>query len=207
MSKVHQGRRANRGTLLAAGAAVGLLAGCASPPPPMAHADVLSNVRTVAVLPFVDAPGPKGQGSGQVIVNAAVAELYKCPGIQVVESARLKAILDEVDLKIFNDPQVASRIGKRAGADVVFLGEVTQYDAQQEYGSVRVTLVSGASTKYTHRVGLSVRAVAVADSRVVYAELGQGTSDQGFSPAAKAAAEEALRSWRRFYEARNAARK
>ena len=183
------------------------LAGCEAPPQiSPRHAAVLAKVKTVAVLTFVDGPGDKAKGSGRVVVNAAIAELYNCPGLSVVETGRLKAIMDELDLQRMDQvgAATASKIGQRAGADLVILGEVTQYEAQQDYGHGAVYVFSSGGTKHTHRVGLSIRAVRVVDSHVVYAESGQGTSQEGFSPAVKQAAHKALRPWRLFYEAQHA---
>ena len=86
-----------------------------------------------------------------------------------------------------------------AGADLVIFGDVTQYDAQQDYAHVAVAIVSGGGTKYTHRVGLSIRAVSVDDGRVIYARSGQGADPEGYTKAAEIAAEKAIRPLRQFY--------
>lgn len=179
--------------------------GCEPARPKLVHEAKLANVRTVAVLNFVDAPGPEGKGSGKVVVNAAIAELYRCRGLSVVEAARLKAVMDELDLQRTDmvDHATASRIGKRAGAELVIVGEITQYEAQKEYSHIAVHMVAGGGTKTIHRVGLSLRAVSVADGQVIYAEMGQGTSEKGYSPALKLAAQEAIRPLALFFKERS----
>lgn len=184
-------------------------AGCEEKRVKIANEDTLGKAKTLAVWAFVDSPGEKGKGSGQVVVNAVVAELYQYPGVNVVESAQLKGIVTENDLKQYagqNTVQLASALGKRAGADLVFVGEVTQYEAQQNWRKTKV-VVTGEKTTYTHRVGLSIRGVDVSNSRVVFADLGQGVSDEGYSPAAKIAAQKALEKLKRFYEEANGPRK
>ena len=191
------GRAAAILALAAAAAAVGWAPVC----PKLAHKEVLEKVKTVAVLPFVDAPGAGGKGSGKIVVNAIISVLYQCPGVRVIERGRLDAIMDEHDLKLSGlaDPTAASKLGKLAGADAVFLGEVTQYEAQQEFGTTVVYVVAGSSTRRIHRVGLSVRAVNVNDGTVIYADLGQGHHNEGYSAAAKTASQRALASWQQFY--------
>ena len=182
-------------------AMLGGVVGCGEPTSDLRYQDRLATVNKIAVLPFVDAPGDHAKGSGNIVVNAVVRALLQCEGIQVIERSRIKSVIDERKFQRaqLSDPSVASQIGKLAGAGLVFLGEVTQYEAQQEYGHVAVYVVSGGATERTHRVGLSVRAVDVSDGRIVYAELGQGVDKKGYSQAAKAAAEEVLKPLRHFY--------
>ena len=161
------------------------------------HAKVLAKVRTVAVLPFQDAPGAKG--SGKVVVSAIMAQLYDLPEMQVVERARLAVILKEQDLRGSVGSSKASAIGKLAGADLVIFGDIQQYEAQQDSGFLAVSVISGGGTKHTHRVGLFVRAVSVATGRVIYAAGGQGQDKVGYMKAARTAAAEALRDLRAFY--------
>ena len=177
--------------------------GCEPARPTLTHEAKLAEVHTVAVLHFVDAPGGTAKGSGEVVVSAAHAELIRC-GIRVIERGRLKAILGEQDLRLAGlvDATTASKIGKLAGAELVILGEITQYEAQKEYSHGAVHMFSAGGTKTIHRVGLSLRAVSVADGQVIYAELGQGTSEKGYSPALKLAAKEAIRPLALFFKER-----
>ncbi len=183
-----------------------VLAGCGDPSMNLTHTVELSAIKTIAVVPFVDAPG--SEGSGEVVVTAAMQQLYRTPGVRVVERRRLKAIIDEHDLMqaLSTDAQVASKIGEITGADTVILGEVTQYEAQQESGFVAVSAISGGGTKHIHRVGLSVRAVNVRDGQIIYAELGQGVNKGGYSDAAKQASQRAFRPWTAFFQQRERAR-
>ena len=194
--------------LFLVGAALGCDATAAYRDLTASEAAALENVKTVAVMPFVDAPGLSGKDSGRVVLGPCIAVLNKCPGIAVVERARLIAILDELDLQRMDavDNKMASKIGKRLGADVVILGEVMQYEAQQEYGHMVVYVVSGGATTRNHRVGIAVRAVNVKTAQIIYAEIGDGTSKDGFAPAAKLAANKALGPWWKYYEKQNAAK-
>ena len=173
--------------------------GC-EPQVSLRHSDKLLAVRTIAVLPFQDAPGAHAKGSGRVVVNGIIGQLYELPGIRVVERSRLATILKEKDFRGMLDPSRASTIGKLAGADLVIFGDVTQYDAQQNYSHVGVAIISGGGTKYTHRVGLSIRGVSVNDGRVIYARGGQGANPEGYTKAAEIAAEKAIRPLQQFYQ-------
>ena len=62
--------------------------GCEPARPKLPHEAKLELVHTVAVLTFIDAPGPRAKGSGKIVVNAAIAELYQCQGVSVVEASR-----------------------------------------------------------------------------------------------------------------------
>lgn len=195
--------------LLAAAASAAGVVGCGPPQGPnLRYADRLVRAKKVAVMPFVDAPGDAAKGSGRIVVNAIVRSLLHCPDLQVIERTRINSILDERRFRTsqLSDPGVASQVGKLAGADLVFLGEVTQYEAQQEYGHAAVYVIAGGSTEHIHRVGLSVRAVDVSDGTTVYAELGQGVDKKGFSEAAKRAADKVLEPLQRFYAARSRSR-
>ena len=187
----------------AALAAISLLvswsAGC-EPPTALRYSDKLLATKTMAVLPFQDAPGAHAKGSGKVVVNGIISQLYELPGIRVVERSRLATILKEKDFRGALDPSKASTIGKLAGADLVIFGDVTQYDAQQDYGHVSVSIISTGTTKYTHRVGLSIRAVSVDDGRVIYARSGQGADPEGYTKAAEIAAEKAIKPLQLFYK-------
>lgn len=183
-------------------AAISLLvswtSGC-EPQASLRYSDKLLVVKTMAVLPFQDAPGAHAKGSGRIVVTGVIGQLYQLPGIRVVERSRLATILKEKDFRGTLDPSKASTIGKLAGADLVVFGDVTQYDAQQNYEHAAVVVVSGGGTKYTHRVGLSIRAVSVDDGRVIYARSGQGADREGYTKAAEIAAEKAIRPLREFY--------
>lgn len=185
------------------------LVGCGPETSNIRYQERLATVKKVAVLPFVDAPGDQAKGSGSIVVNAVVRALLQCEDIQVIERSRIRSVIDERKFQRaqLSDPSVASKIGKLAGADLVFLGEVTQYEAQQEYGHVGVSVITGGGTERTHRVGLSVRAVDVKDGRIIYAELGQGVDKKGYSQAAKLAADEVLRPLQRYYRITRARQK
>lgn len=162
----------------------------------------LGEVRTVGVLPFEDAAGVNSKGSGKLVVSAVAGEIVKSPGVRVVERAKLDAIVQEKELKDVFSSSTARKIGKLAGADVVILGEVTQYEAQQEYGHTAVYVVSGGGTKRIHRVGISVRAVRVSDGNIIYSRQGGGSDPNGYSVAIQQAADQVMKPWRQFFDER-----
>ena len=164
--------------------------------------DALTKVRTLAVLPFQDAAGPKAKGSGKMLVGAITAELTACPGLKLVERSQLSKVISEEDLKDMLSASVAAKIGKKVGADTVIVGEVTQYDAQKETSHLSIYAVGGGGTSTKYLVGLSIRAVNVADGRVIYARSGSGAKKSGFQDAATNAAKEAMKPWRQFFEDR-----
>lgn len=180
--------------------------GCNKPPVKLRHEAALSKIHTVAVMPFVDAPGEKAKGSGKVMVNAIISRLYEFPEIRVVERGRIDALLAESDLSLtgFVDQNSAAQLGKMAGADAVIVGELMQYEAQQNYGSVGLGYgqIKGSTgaTSYTHRVGVSLRLVNVANGRIVYSKSGTGVDRDGFSEAAEDAVGRALDKLGRFYQ-------
>jgi TolB-like protein len=162
----------------------------------------LRRIHTIAVLPFIDAPGPQAKGSGAVVVNAITTQLYQCRGIKVVERSRVSALMQERDLHVsqMQDTSVATEIGKLAEADAVLVGSLTQYQAQQDYSHGAVYVVSGGTTSHMHRVGVSVRLVDVHTGQVLFAEDAGGKDKEGFAQAAKIAAGRALQPLRDFYE-------
>lgn len=162
----------------------------------------LRQIHTIAVLPFIDAPGAQSKGSGMVVVNAITTQLYQCRGVKVVERSRVNALMQERDLHVsqMQDTSVATEIGKLAEADAVVLGSLTQYEAQQDYSHGAVYAISAGGTKHMHRVGISVRLVDVHTGQVLYAEDAGGKDKDGFAQAAKIAATQALKPLRDFYE-------
>lgn len=162
----------------------------------------LRQIHTIAVLPFTDAPGAEAKGSGAVVVNAITTQLYTCSGIRVVERSRVSSLMQERDLHVsqMQDTSVATEIGKLAEADAVLVGSLTQYQAQQDYSHGAVYVVSGGSTSFMHRVGISVRLVDVHTGQVLFAEDAGGKDKEGFAQAAKIAAVQALQPLRDFYE-------
>lgn len=185
-------RGAFRLAWLVAAAAI-WLGGCDAPLDAATFAQ-LEDVHSVAVVPFVDAHN--ASGSGDLVVTAAMKQLYRCSGVRVYERTQLRALIDEHDLmSATSDQEIASQLGQLTGVDAVILGEVTQYEAQQESSTVAVYVVAGSGTKHIHRVGMFVRAVRVSDGQIIYAESGEGVSNIGYTGAADIAAEQAFRPW------------
>ncbi|HDZ22389.1 hypothetical protein LCGC14_0204380 [marine sediment metagenome] len=158
-------------------------------------AKALEGVKSIAVVPFVDAHN--AAGSGELVVTAAMEHLYTCPDLRVYERAQLKALIDEHDLlkAMGSDQEVAAKIGQLTGVDAVILGEVTQYEAQAEAHAGSVGMFASSRTKYIHRVGMFVRAVRIRDGRVIYAHSGEGVSPDGYTGAAGVAAKQAFGPW------------
>jgi hypothetical protein len=192
--------------LALAGVLAGLAAGCeeeARIALPTHWEAAMKDVRVVAVMPLSDAAGEKNKGSGNLIVSALMGEAFKTPGLKVVERAQLDKVLGETDLAMaLQDKAVAIKIGKNVGADVLIMGELTQYEPSQEYSKVSVLGVGGGGTGTTFRVGISVRAVDVKTGEIMYAKSGTGKDKDGYPKAIDQAAQEALKAWRQFYEAR-----
>ena len=195
--------RAHRVVLLIGVSAAVWLGGCEAPVDPVVL-ERLMDVESVAVVPFVDAHTAKG--SGELVVGKVMEQLYKCPGLRVYERSQLKVLMDEYDLMaIASETEMASRVGQLTGVDAVILGELTQYQALDQSSGLTVYVVTGSSTVPVHHVGISVRAVRVGDLRVIYAESGGGTSQDGYNAAAGMAAEAALRPWLTAFRQRNRA--
>lgn len=181
-------------------AAVGLT-GCPPAAPVLRHGERLRKVRKVAVLPYVDAPGQHAAGSGKVVVSAVSMELMRCAGLRVIERSQIARIMEEQKFTAaqIRDPGLAAKVGKLSGVDIVFVGDVIQWDAQQDYTHGGVGAITAGGTNYTHRVGIGIRAVDVRTAEVIYARNGQGVDKQGFTRAAEVAAAQGLRPLRAFY--------
>ena len=162
----------------------------------------LRKVKIVAVVPFVDAPGPLGKGSGRVVVSAVIAELYDCPGLRVVERQRLDVVMKEHDLKLsqLQTNEGAAKAGKILGVDTMILGEIQQFQDNKDIGFGGAMGITGGETRSEFFVGMVIRAVRVSDGQVIYAESGHGKSKEGISPASEQASKKALKQWQLFFE-------
>ena len=182
-------------------AAVGLT-GCPRAAPVLLHGERLRKVRKIAVLPYVDAPGQHAVGSGKVVVSAVSMELMKCRGLRVIERSQIKRVMEarKFTAAQVRDPDKAVEIGKLTGVDIVFIGDVIQWDAQQEYGHGGVGMITAGGTKTIHRVGIGLRAVDVGTGEVIYARNGQGVNEQGVTRAAEVAAAQGLGPLRAFFD-------
>jgi len=164
----------------------------------------LMDVQSVAVVPFVDAHTAKG--SGELVVGKVMEQLYKCPNLDLRERTQLKALMDEYDLRaITSDREMARRVGELTGVDTVILGELTEYETNEQEISVGFWIFSHREKVSIHYVGISVRAVRVSDQQVIYADSGGGKSQEGYDAAAGVAAEKALRPWLTAFRQRNQA--
>jgi curli biogenesis system outer membrane secretion channel CsgG len=180
-------------------------AGCAQPAgnTKIHNEAKLAQVRTIAVLNLRDAPGRGSAttGSGEAVASQLGLELGQCPGVRLIERAQLDKVFKEQDLENAGlvDPSTASKVGKLVQSDLVVMGNVTQYEDQQEAGKVGVWVVDVGSTKRTHRVGVSIRGVDVATGEILFSSWGQGSSQEGYSPAIEQAARQCVAGLNQFW--------
>lgn len=128
---------------------------------------------TVAVLPWEAASKSEAHdGLGRALAGMLVSDLSRAPGVELVERARLDALLAEVALgdSGYLDPKTAARLGSGVGAQWVVVGSYTVIGTQ--------FLMDG-------------RAVDVASGRVITAADAQGTT-QDFVSVEKAVVEKLI---------------
>lgn len=139
--------------------ATGLVMGCGTSPQITIRDDDVARIRTVAILPLVDAPGAEAGYSGKAVAGVLCQELMAVPGIRVVERERLSTVISEQRLghSDLADPKTAVRLGRLIGADAVMTGSVTQYDSSS------IPIFLGLFTHYAdvYNVGAAVRMISV----------------------------------------------
>jgi len=165
------------------------LIGCAEQPALM-NAERLSGVKTLAVLPFEDAPGSYGRNSGTAVCGFITSEMVMQNRYRLVERSKLRSLLDEQDLQVsdLTNPQTAARVGKLLGVQAVIVGSVSQYDMDKT--TVYVHVVPIVSKDY--KVGASVRMIDVTNGQIIYAHSACGNSGNNFTEAGKQAAQKLL---------------
>ena len=101
--------------------------------------DTISRYRTMAVMPFEDAPGAEGSGSR---VAGMVTTLLLDLDVNVVERTELDEVFKEqvVQLKHADDAEVL-KVGKLVGAQAIVVGEVQQWERAEGEQISRVSLV------------------------------------------------------------------
>ncbi|HAU38217.1 MAG TPA: hypothetical protein DCX07_10955 [Phycisphaerales bacterium] len=168
-------------------AAAILLAGCEPQPEVVVGKQELQKIRSVAVLPFEDAPGEYGQRSGMAVCGLVTNELTNSGKFRIVERSRLKSIVDEQNLQATDliDAQTAAKVGKVLGVDAVVIGSVNQYEMDKT--TVYVHVVPIVSKEY--KVGATLRMINVETGQIVYAHSGCGTSANHFNEAGQRAAQ------------------
>jgi len=142
----------------------------------------VSKYRTIAVLPFADAP--TSPQSGQIVQGLA-SQIFAQQGFTVVERARLYNVLGEQQLSLSGiiDTTQAIRVGKLLGVNAIVVGEVGQYSVMQRhtdttyfplylYGQTTYIPVPGKQWSESY-VSLSLRVVDVETSQLIYSGVGQ----------------------------------
>ena len=159
--------------------------GCA-PQAELMDAQRLCAIKSVAVLPFEDAPGRQSKQSGTATCGFITGELSRCNRFRIVERSRLTAIMDEQQLQTADvvDTAAAVKLGKMLGVQAVFIGSVSQYDMDKT--TVYIYVVPVVSRSY--KVGATVRLIDVSNGEVIYAHSACGSSGSNFTEAGKQAA-------------------
>ncbi len=166
-----------------------ILGGCAAPPD-LINQERLVGIKSVAVLPFEDAPGAYGRRSGTAVCGFITGELARSKRFRIVERSRLKSIMNEQNLQAADlvDEDTAVKVGRMLGVHGVLVGSVSQYDMDKT--TVYVYVVPVVSKDY--KVGATVRLIDVSNGEVIYANSACGSSGNNFTEAGKQAAQNML---------------
>lgn len=164
---------------------VSAVAGCAAQPE-IINAEQISRVKTVAVLPFADAPGYNAQNSGQAVAGFVTTELVSQGRYKIAERSKLNSVISEQDLQDaqLTDAEAAKRIGKLLGVDAIIVGSASQYDMDKT--QVYIHIVPIVSKDY--KVGVSIRMIDATNGQVIYAHSASGQSGNNFTEAGQRAA-------------------
>lgn len=179
---------------------------CDSRRPALLDGPSLLSARRAAVLPLTDAPGNPTEvaGSGPVVADVVLNELLRLGKYEIsnLTAEKLEEAAGKAGYAVADgyDPVVAAAFGRELGVDVVVIGEVTHYGAQQEQYQTSVSYYSGGETKTFQWVGLNVRIVRAADGKTIYAGSGAASSNKEYSAAAKDAAAKALAALKDFLQ-------
>jgi hypothetical protein len=173
-----------------------VLSGCQPARPGVFDAPALLSAKKAIVLPFTDAPGVQGKGSGQVVGGSVLTELFALGRYEIANLTPdgLREALAKTGYAADDcyDPIVAAAVGRQFNADIVVAGELTHYRTQQEDSSTAVLIVSGGGTKITQWVSMNLRIIRAEDAKTIYAGSGTASSAEGYSPAAQQASNKAL---------------
>lgn len=96
---------------------------------------------TLAIPDLSDETGdPRLKGAGAGVASILVSRFSKVEGVQVVERAKLQAVIGELDLGASGrvDPATAAKAGQLVGADHLVLGSLTAIALPQLSISLRV---------------------------------------------------------------------
>lgn len=147
-----------------------LFAGCASVPSSRLKTADLQHIRSVAVLPFTDAPGADAGNSGRIVSGAVGAEALGIPYWRLIDQSHLHSLLGKTNLSRASSEDLM-RIGQSLGVDAIITGNVSQY----EIGSIPF-LFFFVFDKNVYRVSYSMRMINVRSGEVCWAGSATGTS-------------------------------
>ena len=177
-------RRCRNSLAAAAAVAIALaLGGCVAPV--LESADDLAGIKSVIVLPMVDAPGPAAKGSGRVVTGEIIGELVRMGRYDVIHVPQ-KKLAEAIAatgyaLSDCYDPAVAGALAKQLKADAAVCGALTHYGTQSEHRATTVLISSGGGTSSTHWIGLNLRLVTAGNGKTVYTGAGWGQSPEGYT--------------------------
>lgn len=147
-----------------------VLVGCASVPSSRIKAEKIGEIRTVAVLPFTDAPGADAGNSGRVVAGAISASALGINGWKVIDKSHLQFLTGGTDIRRAATEDIM-RIGRGLGVDAVIVGNVSQY----EIGSIPF-LFFLTFDKNIYRVSYSLRMIDVRSGEIYWAGSATGNS-------------------------------
>lgn len=126
----------------------------------------IDRYRTMAVLPFDDAPDVPGTGSR---VAGMVTTLLLDLDLQIVERAQVEDLLKEQALQLIHAHDAdAIRVGQLVGAAAIVVGEVQQWERRQQ--------------ERTSSVSLSLRVIDVATGQLLFSGQGHLTDSASDNP-------------------------
>lgn len=120
----------------------------------------------IAVMPFeFKAERDEYRQSGEKLMDMAMIELFKTNRFRIVERSRINAVLEEIRLSQAGvvASEVADRIGKQLGAEMVMIGAVTSIRPIKSKDTVGIAYMNTSGFE----VGLSGRLVDIARGELV----------------------------------------
>jgi hypothetical protein len=156
------------------------ISGCGSTADVTIGTEQLSQIRRIAVLDFLDAPGADAANSGRIVASIISKDALLVPSWRLFERQQIRHVISEQKLQ--NTPLVdhktAAQIGKVIGAEGVIVGEVGQY----RIGSIPF-LFFFVFDQDVYKVDYSFRLVDVETAEVLVAAKASATSTVSFERA------------------------
>jgi len=129
----------------------------------------------IAVLPFEFKGGQNEfQGVGNRLVDMAVVELFNTKRFRIVERSRIDAVLGEISLGQMGitESQMADKIGKQVGAEMVMVGSITSVRPIQAKDTV------GVAWRETRGFEVSLQGRLIDITRGEVVAVGQATESE-----------------------------